>query len=408
MSISYSTTGFGIALILSTAALLSAPAKAEHVLYAFQGGADGAVPFSSLLSDAAGNLYGTTDVGGAGVNCPDGSQAGCGTVFRLAPDGTETVLYAFQGGVDGAIPDDSGLIVDDAGNFYGTTAEGGSAGDGTIFELAAGGTETVLHTFLGGNDGEEPIGRLLRDHKGDLYGVTGLGGGAPACGDAGCGTAFKLKPNGTEVILHAFQGGSDGAGPTSGLIADAAGNLYGTAAGGGAQTCTSGCGVVFKLVAGGTETIVYDFQGGSDGIAPFGALTSDKNGDFYGTTFGGGVYGQGTVFKLTSAGVETVLYSFKGENDGARPEAGVIIDKSGNLYGTTYFGGGTGCAKTGHTGCGTVFKLAPDGTETVLYAFKKSHGAYPGAPLLLKHGQLYGTASAGDIDNNGVVFSVKP
>jgi len=388
--------------------------SAEKVLYSFQGGSDGASPFAGLIADSAGNLYGTTSAGGPGT-CEFG---GCGTVFKVAPDGTETVLYSFLGGNDGAMPD-GGLVADRAGNLYGTTLEGGGANnDGTVFKIAADGAETVLYAFQGGSDGAFPRGGLIADRKGNFYGTTAAGGSAN-CPDGGCGTVYKVKSNGQETVLHAFQGGSDGWSPEGNVFMDTAGNLYGTTVSGGTgnpNNCGDfSCGTIFKVTQSGTESVVYDFQGGSGGYAPEAGLTIDNAGNLYGTTAYGGtggaqcVEGQdgcGTVFRLAPDGTESVLYSFHGGADGWDPVARVIMDKAGNLYGTTFAGGGTHCTQM-TAGCGMVFKLASDATETVLYAFYGKHGVQPAAGLLMgKDGLLYGTASAGGKHNNGVVFSV--
>jgi uncharacterized repeat protein (TIGR03803 family) len=388
---------------------------AEKVLYSFQGGSDGANPYAGLIADSAGNLYGTTSAGGPGT-CEFG---GCGTVFKVAPDGTETVLYSFLGGNDGAMPD-GGLVADRAGNLYGTTGGGGGTNNyGTVFKLAADGTETVLYAFKGGSDGITPAGNLVADKSGNLYGDTVAGGSCTgsACADRGCGTVFEIAPNGMETILYTFQGGGDGGVPYAGLIRDNSGNLYGTTNLGGINNPSNcgggdlGCGTVFKVTQSGTESVVYDFQGGSGGWAPEAGLTMDSAGNLYGTTAGGGgaaycEFGCGTVFEVAADGTETVLYSFQGGNDAWDPVAGVVRDKTGNLYGTTFAGGGAHCAHVAD-GCGTVFKLTPGGTETVLFAFYKSTGRQPAAGLLMgKNGFLYGTTTTGGKHNDGVVFSV--
>jgi len=400
-------TGSGLVYLMS-AVLGSAPAlSAEKVLYSFQGGSDGAYAVGTLIEDAAKNLYGTTFGGGGG-----GCQGGCGTVFEVAPNGTETVLYAFKGGSDGALPSPT-LVADGAGNLYGTTEEGGTSNAGTVFKLAPDGAESVLYTFTGGSDGWEPAGSLITDKKGNLYGTTVMGGGVAACEQYfGCGTVFEVTPSGTETVLYAFQGGTDAIGPSGGVIRDASGNLYGTSFSGGTgngNNCggsSFGCGAVFEVAPGGAETVLYSFQGGTDGLEPIGGLLRDRAGNFYGATLGGGSSNEGTVFKLAPDGVETVLHSFKDGSDGAIPAAGVIADKAGNLYGTTFYGGGTHCLHT-NDGCGTVFKLAPDGTESVVLAFQGKHGIQPEGGLLMgDNGRLYGTTTAGGKDNDGVVFSV--
>ncbi len=234
----------------------------------------GVFPQAGLTADQAGNLYGTTAGGGTGAGCQ--GVGGCGTVFKLGPHGTETVLYSFAGGGDGSSPNGT-LIVDQAGNFYGTTAAGGFSGCalgaecGTVFKLAPDGTHTVLYSFTGGRDGGVPEAPLLADQAGNLYGTT-TQGGSGGCGGYGCGTVFKLAPDGTETILHAFRGGSDGAELfAAGLIADQAGNLYGTTWEGGKGCNGAGCGTVFKLAPDGTKTILHSFAGGRhDGAGPQG------------------------------------------------------------------------------------------------------------------------------------------
>jgi len=366
------------------------------VLHAFTGAKnDGAYPEARLTEDSAGSFYGTTWGGGAHR---------LGTVFKLAPDGTETVLYAFAGGNDGAEPG-AGLVEDKTGNFYGTTVNGGTDDDGTVFKLASDGTETVLHIFTGGgNDGFTPFDALIRDKAGNLYGTTANGG------PRGFGTAFKLAPDGAETVLCGFAA-KDGAYPVAGLIQDKAGNLYGTTLRGG----TDGNGILFKIAPNGTETILHAFRGGKhgDGGRPYGGLIHDKAGNLYSTTAGGsGIgchdgYGCGTVFKLVPDGTELILYAFRGHkhDDGARPEAGLIQDEAGNLFGTT--------ARGGTYGSGTVFKLTPHGKEKTLHAFSGgSDGAYPYANLIEdKAGNLYGTTSAGGSrrceGGCGTVFRIK-
>jgi uncharacterized repeat protein (TIGR03803 family) len=262
---------------------------------------------------------------------------------------------------------------------------------------------------------------LIADGNGNLFGET-LNGGSyngSLCSFSGCGTVFELKTDGTKITLYTFQGGSDGAFPNDGLMADKNGNLYGTAEFGGDLACGGigggdGCGVVFEVAPDGTETVLYAFQGGADGGQPRSALVSDAAGNFYGTTDAGGntqclaPAGCGVVFKLAPDGTESALHAFQGRSDGDSPFAGVVLDKSGNLYGTTYFGG-TGSCNDHHAGCGTVFKVTPGGKETVLVSFgRHKHGMFPAASLLLKKGVLYGTTSAGGGEQrDGVVFKVK-
>lgn len=383
------------------------------VLHSFAGGSDAAYPWAGVIQDGAGNLYGTTSEGGDGGCQVFGFT--CGIVFELAPDGTETILHAFADGNDGSSPN-GGLIQDKSGNLYGTTSSGGPSDAGTVFKLAPDGTETVLFAFNGGSDGFEPQAGLVQDKAGNLYGVTTLGGtGCSIAYSTGCGTVFKLAPDGSETVLHSFAAGSDGVSPKATLILDKEGNLYGTTTQGGSDNCDAdGCGTVFKLAPDGTETVLYAFAGGSDGANPYSSLIRDRAGNLYGTTAEGGgngcqqvaLLGCGTVFKLAPNGTETVLYAFTGTNgDGDYPLAGVVQDKAGNLYGTTAQGGGTGCL----AGCGTVFKLAPDGTETILYAFGAGrHGGTPYAGLIQgARGRLYGTATEGGRYGYGTVFKLK-
>lgn len=403
----FAALGLTAVLTASTAAKPS-----EKILHAFQGGSDGALPNGGLIADRYGNLYGATEAGGTGTGCYGGK--GCGTLFKLSEHGDETVLYSFQGGVDGISPFGP-LLMDGSGNLFGATQ--GGAGDGcagygcgTVFKFAPDGTETVLYAFQGGNDGQYPEGGLIMDQDGNFYGATGEGGNynGAACETDGCGTVFEVQPNGTKNTLYAFQGGSDGAGPGGGnLIADAMGNFYGTTTSGGGSGCNdNGCGTVFKLAPGNTETVLYAFQGGTDGEIPLAGVIADSTGNLYGTTFMGGTYGAGTVFEVSPTGQEKVLYSFKAGNDGANPEAGLIMDKNGNMYGTTFAGGDNRCTNVGS--CGTVFELTPAGKETVLFAFKKSHGVNPAAALLLgRHDHLYGTTSAGGKYTYGVAFELK-
>ena len=399
----------GVASVLMAASGIVPVYGGEKVLHAFRGRSDGELPFGGLIADGEGNLLGTTGIGGG-----SGYQgSGCGTIFELAPDTTETVLYAFQGGNDGWGPTGS-LLSGGSGILYGATESGGGAtacenGCGTIFKYAPGGTETVLYAFQGRSDGYIPWGSLIADKSGNLFGVTVQGGNysGSECAQGGCGTVFEVQPNGNKITLYAFQGGTDGANPFGGgLIADASGNLYGTTFSGGGCSANSGdCGTVFKVTPEGAESVLHAFQGDNDGMFPEGGLVADGAGNLYGTTSFGGSCGCGTVFKVTPAGKETLLYSFQAGSDGANPEAGLILDQKGNLYGTTLAGGNNSCDRGG---CGTVFKVTPKGEETVLYAFRHTHGANPQAALLLgTHGDLYGTTTAGSTYKYGVVFELK-
>ena len=241
------------------------------------------------------------------------------------------MLYSFTGGADGAVPEAS-VIGDGAGNLYGTTNSGGASNAGVVFRLDAMGQETVLYSFTGGSDGGYPYSGVIRDAAGNLYGTTTYGGGA------GLGVVYKVDATGHETVLHSFTGAADGGHPNAALILDAKGNLYGT-------TVNSGAGfggVVFRMDPVGNETVLHSFSG-EDGVEPYGGVIGDGAGNLYGTTFYGGASNNGVVYKLDAKGNETVLYNFTGGADGGEPQVGVIRDAEGNLYGTTLFGGGGDC-----------------------------------------------------------------
>ncbi len=357
------------------------------VLYNFTDSSDGGFPNAGLVRDKEGNLYGTT--ANTGVNAP------YGTVFKVTKTGKETVLYRFTGGADGGYPY-AGLVRDASGDLYGETTVGGNlnlcggSGCGTVFKVTKTGMETVLHTFGGGTaDGCTPDGGLLRDQAGNLYGTT------TNCGTSGYGTAFKVDSTGIETVLHNFSGGqSDGANPAyAGLLRDQAGNLYGTTYGGG----PSNAGVVYELRENGTETVLYSFAGGSaDGCYPFGTPAMDKKGNLYGTAESCGSSGRGIVWKLSKKGVETVLHNFSGgPSDGAYPYAGVILGSTGNLYGNTLGGG-----NENYNGYGTVYELSQNGTLTLLHSFDEADGAYPSGRLVRDaSGNIYGTTQYGGDSN---------
>ncbi|HUI40545.1 MAG TPA: choice-of-anchor tandem repeat GloVer-containing protein [Terriglobia bacterium] len=374
-----------LGLLLTIAAPL-AQAYTYKELHNFAGSpTDGAHPFGSLIRDSAGNLYGTTAGGGAW---------GSGAVFTVAATGAETVLYSFTGKADGSGPV-GGLVRDAEGNLYGATAAGGASNYGAVFKLDTTGTEAVLYSFTGGADGANPDAGLVGDAEGNLYGTT-EGGGA-----SGAGVVFKVGANGTEAVLYAFTGGVDGGRPEAGLLRDSRGNLRGTASSGG----PSEAGVVFKLDPQGTETVLYAFTGGADGGGPEAALIRDQEGNLYGTTVSGGL-GYGVVFKLDTSGTEAALYTFKGGTDGANPYAGLVRDSAGNLYGTTYGGG----RHFGSNGFGVAFEVDTAGTETVLHTFAgKAAGAHPRAALIRdSKGHLYSATGFGGTSGNGVVFRLTP
>ena len=397
---------FVVPLVVVGFLVLTAPlfgASSYRVLHSFNG-ADGANPVANLVFDAAGNLYGTTGSGGVK------SQ---GTVFQLAPANgkwAEKVLHSFDT-ADGSGPL-GGLIFDAAGNIYGTAEFGGTNNEGVVFELTRVGgkwTEKVLHnfTYFGG---AWPMCSLVFDAAGNLYGTAGGDGRYSA------GVAFELTlVNGKwkEKVLHQFKD-VDGVNPEGGFIFDTAGNLYGSTFEGG----PIGQGTVFELQQSGgkwTESVIYGFTQGIDGSSPRGNLISDGAGNLYGTTVSRGGHYNGNVFMLTPAQgggwTETILYAFgdNGAYDGAHPLSSLVMDGAGNLYGTTQFGGV-------HNG-GTVFKLSQRGgiwRETILHSFGKPTGAGPdgyapwGSLVFDTAGNLYGTTSYGGPNDDGVVFELTP
>lgn len=394
LRISATCLGYGLALAL---VLPMAGAQAHDtlkVLYNFAGGPDTDNPSSGLIADKSGNYYGTGLYGGGGCG------VGCGTVYELAPDGTETILHTFSGAGDGTFPFGA-LLADGAGNFYATTTDGGADNRGTIYKIAAGGAETVLYSFTGGSDGSSPHGAFIADKKGNMY-STALYGGVEGCA-SGCGTIFELAANGSVSTLYAFKGGAEGANPYSTLLSDKSGNLYGTTFDAGNAGCTgnAGCGTVFRLAPDGTLTTLYAFKGGSgDGGNPRSSLIADKAGNFYGTTTLGGASGCGTVFKLAPNGTETLLYSFSGGSSCSGPLSALVADRKGNFYGTTL--------KDGADGKGTVFRLAPDGTAKVLHDFTGgADGGNPYGALLLQGKTLVSTTYAGGTHGVGTVFELK-
>jgi len=375
-----------VALALGTVVMFPGSTfAAERVIHTFTGGKDG-IGSNDLIADRAGNLYGTTFNGGG--------SAGAGTVYELSPPTqqggawTETILYSFSYALLGnGIGPKAGLAMDSAGNLFGTTWLGGPAGGGLVFELSPppqkGGawTYSLLYDFSAPNDGYSPQARLLLDHAGNLYGTTTAGGTGGCAG--GCGGVFKLAPPAqpggawNETVLFNFSGTFEtGGGTSGGLTMDERGALYGTTySGSGGQS-----GTVFRLTPPRTvgkhwaHTVLYAFAGGADGTAPEAEVVFDKNGNLYGTTNYGGNGGPncfgtscGTVFQLTSTPsgpwTHTLLYSFNGGTDGGYGYAGpaLTLDTAGNLYGTTPIGGDPNCG--GGTGCGTVFRLTPPAVQ---------------------------------------------
>jgi len=384
-------------------------ASTEQLLYSFAGDADGEYTDSDLVLDTAGNIYGTTVQGGAFSS---------GTVFQVTPAGVHTVLYSFTGGTDGGQPY-KGVTLDAQGNLYGTAVVGGTftgpcieSGCGVAYKLTNSGgvwTQTVIHTFTGGNDGYGPGAGLTFDRHGNLYGMT------PTGGAKGLGVIFQMRANSngtwSERVIHTFTGGNDGAAASAGrLILDGAGNLYGVATAGGAN----GSGTAFELTpaAGGKWTfkVLYAFKGSPDAGFPYGALAFDASGNLYGTTYYDGANDLGSVYKLANNNgtwTESVLYSFKGGSDGSSPISNVVVDAAGNLYGTTSEGG-AGCS------CGTVFKLTAGTngkwTETVAYRFQGTpDGAFVYNGMVADPaGKLYGATVHGGVSNEGAIFKFIP
>jgi uncharacterized repeat protein (TIGR03803 family) len=325
----YGTTYQGGANDLGTVFAITAEGT-FITLHSFDG-TDGSGPLSVLVQVRNGDLYGTTASGGT---------TGCGTVFRITPNGDLDTLHNFVGDpTDGCLPY-AGLVQASNENFYGTTVGGGPHNKGVIFEIAAGGTLTILHSF-DGTDGEGPEAPLVEGGDGDLYGTTCDGGSGEA------GTIFKVALGGKLTTLYNLDFGGDIVYPCAGLVQGNSGNFYGATYTGGA----SGNGVIFQFAAGGTLTTLYTFDG-SDGSAPYGPLVQGSDGNFYGTTSVGGANGDGTVFRITPSGALTTLFSFDGV-DGSFA-ATSLQATNGNFYGTTVNGGGSSNCDGG---CGTLFRL---------------------------------------------------
>jgi len=374
----------------------SQPAHAQTytVLHNFTGGNDGGDPQGALIQ-VKGNLLGTTAGGGV---------YGFGAVYLLSETGKEDVLYNFEY-FNGAQPNWGALLQDSTGGVYGVTLGGGYyAYKGVLYKLSKGRGETIIHQFGGPGDGLFAYSGVVADAEGNLYGSTQSGG------TTGSGTVFKVDSAGNYSILYNFTGKADGGSPSGGLVWGSDGELYGATQGGGSGACVGNngypCGTLFKIDTAGNLTTLYSFNG-TDGAFPYdGALAFDAAGNIYGTTTQGGAFGAGTVFKVDTSGTETVLYSFTGNADGFFPEAGVVLDSKGNIYGITTGGGNlTAC----QGGCGVVFKLSKAGEETVLHTFIGTDGAYPelGGLLGTSKGVLYGVTPSGGSSGQGVVFSLK-
>jgi len=356
-------------------------AQTYQVLYSFMGGIDGSSPRAGVVRDAAGNLYGTTEMGGA---------FGDGVVFKLDTANNETVLHSFAGSPSDGSQPWSPVTRDAAGNIYGTTYVGGQYELGTIFKLDPAGQQTILHHFGGitRNDGGAPFAGVLRDRSGNLYG-TALEGGS-----GGWGVVFKLDATGQLTLLHDFRG-DEGAQPHAGLVHDKAGNLYGAAEFGG----TFDFGVVYRIGPTGNYSVLHSFDD-QQGSLPYGGVIRDRAGNLYGTTVVGGAFHQGVVFKLAATGEYTVLHTFR-TSDGAQPQSSLVRDSAGNLYGTTVLGGAAGA--------GVIFRVDSADNYTILHHFNGQDGEGPYGDLIRDSmGNLYGTTYEGGAFDHGVVFKLTP
>jgi hypothetical protein len=421
------------------AGLVCLPVSAQTLndLHNFTSQPDGGYPGGNVVADKNGNLYGTSEEGGSGC-----APIGCGTIWELSPPATaggpstETILYNFQGtSSDGSSPW-GGLTMDTKGNLWGTTQFGGGSrcltGCGTIFQLkrpTSGGSWThhLAHSFAGGtHDGQQPLGGVVFDSAGNLYG-TALGGGShTSCPGGSCGIVFKMTPSGGSSyrysVIWNFGGNGDGGAPESTPIVDTAGNLYGTTVGGGSGTNAQG--TVWELSPSGssyTESVLYSFVNtGNTGYYPEGSLVLDARGNLYGTNLFGGSFrncsnGCGTIFRLkppTSGGLWTLntLYTFTGEGDGLNPYYGLLLNRStGTFYGTTPFSFGS------TDDCGVAFSLqkptvsGASWTFAVLHTFVNTDGCRPTSGLTFgSGGSVYGTTNIGGSGTVGTVFQLTP
>ena len=367
---------------------------------------DGSLPYAALVLGNDGNFYGTTYAGGA---------FGYGTVFTITPDGTLTTLYSFSNGSDGGQPY-AALVQGDNSDFYGTThgaanLYAGTNSIGTVFEITPWGYLTTLYAFTNGLDGSNPTAGLVLGTDGNFYGAAEMGGvigwGGPfqpygriLGGTQGWGTIFTITQVGQFTPLFAFGGGTEGQNPGAGLIQATNGMFYGVTERGG----TNDDGTVFQMTPDGTVTPLYSFTAGNDGAVPLAPLTQGNDGNFYGTTYEGGISNAGAIFKITPAGVLTPLHTFTNGLDGGNSYAPLIQATDGNFYGTTSSGGGK-------NGYGTVFQITSAGALTTLHVFTNSGsgkgGTYPTAGLVQgADGQFYGTTLSGGTNGYGTIFKI--
>ena len=359
-------------------------------LYSFSNSNDGANPQAALVQGSDGNFYGTASSGGSN---------GGGTVFKISAHGTLTGLYSFGYGNDGADPQ-AALVQGGDGNFYGTTQYGGSDGGyGTVFKISANGVLTTLHSFTGTNDGKYPLAALVQGSDGNFYGTTSSGGT-----NGGFGTVFKISANGALAGLYSFRNWIGGVNPRAALVQGSDGYFYGTTSSGGSN---GGYGTVFKIGANGALASLYSFSNSNDGADPQAALVQGNDGNFYGTTSSGGTNNSGTVFKISPNGALTSLYSLTGDGVNYNyPQAGLVQGSDGNFYGTTR-GGGASNSTT--MSSGTVFKISPAGALNSLYSFTGfKDGAPPNGLLQGSDSSFYGTTFAGGTSGDGTVFKISP
>jgi len=384
-------------------------ASKEKKLYDIPNGTGGEAPWSGVVADSAGNLYGTT-VAGGDPDCLGGF--GCGVIYKLSKSRHYSVLYTFTDNGNEGYYLTSGVTLDSAGNLYGTAQYGGGSNAGVVYKLDTSNHLTVLHSFTGGDDGMSPsLAGVVLDSAGNVYGATTFGGANNA------GVAYKIDASGNETVLYSFKGGKDGGAPNN-LVLDSTGNLYGSTQLGGNLSCNGGlgCGVIFKL--GGTkrqtETIIFRFKGGTNGGLA-NSVTLGQDGNLYGTTFAGGDLtacsgqGCGTVYKLDPTTKHmTVFHGFNGTSDGNYIAQGVFRDSAGNLYGTAYDGGNAPACND--FGCGTVYKVDTAGNFSVLYTFPGGkHGLSPfSVPISDSSGNLYATTNAGGTTDGGIIFRITP
>jgi uncharacterized repeat protein (TIGR03803 family) len=403
-------TACAVCVLCATMAI-ALQAQTFTTLVNFDGTNGDGPAYMSLVQGTDGNLYGTTEYGGAN---------GYGTVFKVTPTGTLTTLYSFcvqTNCTDGAYPY-PGLVLGTDGQFYGTTNQGGANnsslcyddnGCGTVFKIAPSGKLTTIYNFCARancTDGYYPWAALIQATNGSFYGTSEVGGANDE------GTVFSITSGGALTTLHSFDG-TDGGDPIGALVQATGGNFYGTTASGGANEE----GTVFSITSGGALTTLHTFDG-TDGNEPFGALVQATNGTFYGTTELGGAHGFGTVFSITSGSTLTTLYSFCAQtncNDGEYPTAALVQATNGKFYGTTYYGGpNTSCNDRPGSGCGTVFSITAGGIRTTLHSFGLSDGAVPfGGLVQATNGTLYGTTFSGGANDScgsnlgcGTVFSL--